>query len=119
MYQKLDSVKSTSIVERGFKEEKNEPLISVLMNSVYFFLEHAFIVSDKNNYRLFVRHRNEVLADQDYKSLRGAKIAFSKLFQQNAFDKDYSHPQWSPLYTPERNWLYKNFQSFLEPSCMM
>jgi len=79
------------------------PLITTLINSVLYFLESAFIVVEGNRCRLIVYHNNEVLADDSYETLRGAKIAFSKLFQYKAFLD--SKAEWSPLYPPEKEWL--------------
>jgi hypothetical protein len=91
----------------GLAPEAGDVLISVLMNSVYYFLDHAFIIAEKNKnrYRLLVFHNNEVLTDQTYKNLRGARVAFFRLFRYKAYDNKYSKPEWTPLYHPEQEWL--------------
>jgi len=80
-----------------------QPLVSTLVNSVLYFIDSAVIIREANDYRLVVIHHNQVLADQSYETLRGAKIAFSKLFQYKAFLN--SKAEWSHLYPPEREWL--------------
>jgi hypothetical protein len=81
----------------------NQPLVSTLVNSVLYFLDSAVIIREANDYRLVVLHNKQVLADQGYETLRGAKIAFSKLFQYKAFLN--SKAEWSHLYPPEQKWL--------------
>jgi hypothetical protein len=92
---------------------KSEPLISKLVNSVYYFIEDAFVVQDGGDYRLIVCHHGQVLADQLYTSLRGAKIAFSKLFQTKAYVFD-AKPEWSHLYPPEKDWLDEKLKICVE-----
>jgi hypothetical protein len=93
---------------------REEKLITTLVNSGLYFLENVFIVKEAKRYRLIVCHRKEVLADQDYESLRGAKIAFSKLFQEQAHPVD-AKPEWSHLYPPEKKWLEAKLRICLEP----
>lgn len=80
-----------------------QPLVSTLVNSVLYFLDSAVIIREADDYRLVVFHNKQVLADQSYETLRGAKIAFSKLFQYKAFLN--SKAEWSHLYPPEQEWL--------------
>jgi len=93
--------------QRGGLSRGKRLLITSLTNSTLYFIENVFIIVKGNgkSYRLFVCHHNEVLADECYESLRGAKIAFSKLFQYKTFLN--SQPKWSPLYSPEKAWLDK------------
>jgi hypothetical protein len=104
----MGSVKSfKSHPQSGLKAEAGDVLISVLMNSVYYFLEHAFIIAEKNQdrYRLLVFHNKEVLTDQTYKTLRAARVAFFRFFRYKAYDYKFSKPEWTPLYHPEQEWL--------------
>ena len=80
-----------------------QTLISTLVNSVLYFLDSAVIILEGKHYRLIVCHNKQVLTDQGYETLRGAKIAFSKLFQYKAFLN--SKAEWSHLYPPEQEWL--------------
>jgi hypothetical protein len=88
-----------------------QPLISTLVNSVLYFLDSAVIIMDKNHYRLVVCHNKQILTDQGYKTLRGAKIAFSKLFQYKAFLN--SKAEWSHLYPPEQEWLDNKLEEYV------
>ena len=80
-----------------------QTLVSTLVNSVLYFLDSAVIILEGKHYRLVVCHNKQVLTDQSYETLRGAKIAFSKLFQYKAFLN--SKAEWSHLYPPEQEWL--------------
>jgi hypothetical protein len=88
-----------------YRTPGNDEEISLLLNSVYFLLENALIVSKDNQYRLLVRHKEKVLVDEWYSTLRGARIAFARRFSQKFFDKENGSAQWSPLYQPEKRWL--------------
>jgi len=98
---------SNELHSRGSLSRGKRPLITSLTNSTLYFLENVFIIvgGNGNRYRLIVCHHNEVLADESYESLRGAKIAFSKLFQYKVLLN--LQPNWSHLYLPEKAWLDK------------
>lgn len=68
--------------------------ISVLLNSIYYFLQYAFIITAKNDSRLVVIHNNRVLMDHHYKTLRGARIAFQKKYKTKAW-KNGVKANWS------------------------
>ena len=72
---------------------------STLNDSFKFFIEHALILRYKEYYRLLIIHKNELLADRKYKTLKGAKIAFLKFFGQRAW-KINLKPEWCDFYTP-------------------
>jgi len=95
-------------MKRRRKEEKevkftNEPPITVLANSIYYFFQHVLILEEKKRFRLVVIHDNRILFDKQYKTPRGARISFEKLFNE----KKVSHEEaeWSSLYPPEPGWL--------------
>jgi len=78
--------------------------ISILINSVYYFIECVYILILHDRCRLIVLHRGRVLTDRTYKTVRGARIAFSKLYKHKGW-KDGIKAQWSHLYDPEVKWL--------------
>ena len=78
--------------------------ISVLKNSYKYFIEHALIISDGDYYRLLVIHEWVVLTDQCYKSLKGAKIAFLRLYKHRCW-KAGVQPEWSDFYDPGVEYL--------------
>ena len=88
-------------------EEK--PMISMLINSVYYFIQDVFILQEKNKYRLVALHDNKVLYNQYYTTLRGCKIAFQKLFKEKAWSEEIK-AEWSHFYYPDRKWLIKKCQ---------
>jgi hypothetical protein len=95
----------------GFKQElktvpppKEHIEMSILHNSVYYFLEHVFILCQGDSYRLMVLHHNRLLLDRNYRSLRGARIAFQKLFRHKAWKEDVKSI-WSHCYPPDDDWL--------------
>jgi len=81
--------------------------ISKLVNSVYYFISDVFIrtdMIDKKKFTLVVIHNNTVLVHKDYKTSRGAKIAFSRLFKKKSW-KESVRALWSHFYDPDKDWL--------------
>jgi len=89
--------------ERDTSLEANEKII-LLTNSVLYFLDFVFIIIEKETFRLVVLHRNRTLTDYRYRSLRGAKIAFSKIYIKMCCRKDVK-PRWTCAYHPDSGWL--------------
>lgn len=85
------------------KKGKENRRISLLINSIYFFIESVFIVETGDGYRLLAIHRNNVLRDETFKTARGAKIAYLKLFAYKAWEEGVK-PQWTPFYPPEEKY---------------
>ncbi len=80
--------------------------ITVLENSIYYFLESVFIDIQKGGCRLIVTHQNHVLTDCTYKSIRAAKIAFSRMYREKAWE-DGVKTIWTLPYLPDDDWLVK------------
>jgi hypothetical protein len=80
------------------------PKVSILINSVHFSLFRVFIFEDKGQFRLLVFNQGKLLTDAIYKTARGARIAFLKIW---GFQKETEnvHAKWSHFYTPEKDWL--------------
>jgi len=76
----------------------------LMTNSIYYFLEFIFILIEHGTFRLVVLQHNRLLMDRRYKSLRGAKIAFSKYYTAKRWQENIE-PDWSPAYHPEVTWL--------------
>jgi len=89
----------------GINPEENEDItISLLINSVHYFIQCAYIIQSKNKYRLVVLHNGRVLIDQDYSTEKGCRIAFGKIYKDRAWDKSVT-PFWSLFYDPDKEWL--------------
>jgi hypothetical protein len=84
--------------------QQNEQKITLLQNSIYYFIECVFILIEENNYRLIALHHRQVLLDKYYKTLKGSKIAFAKFFKEKAWEKNVK-PEWTPYYPPDKDWL--------------
>jgi len=80
--------------------------ISVLINSIYYFLSHVFILHIDGKYRLVVLLNNRLLCDRVYNTGKGAKIAFTKLYQEKAWDENVK-ATWTIFYPPNKPWLDK------------
>jgi hypothetical protein len=78
--------------------------ICALINSVYYFIDYVYIVRINGLYRLVADHDGKRLMDKDYRTLRGAKIAFSKFFKHRNWEKNVK-AEWSRFYEPEFQWL--------------
>ena len=85
-------------------ETDTVPTITSLFNAVYYYLEHVFIIHSPDDYRLLVIHHNQVLLDKHYKSIRGAKIAFSRRFGHKVSEQ-FRYYTWSDIYPPDNDWL--------------
>ena len=55
--------------------------ISVLTNSIYYFIETVYIMSVKNGYRLIVIQQRRLLTDEIYKTPRGGPHCFLKILR--------------------------------------
>jgi hypothetical protein len=83
-------------------KNRDKPTISRLTNSHRYFIDLVIIQKkDDSQYRLFARHKQTVLIDQTYPTLRGAKISFSKLFKKKAWNDDLK-ATWTIFYQPDR-----------------
>jgi hypothetical protein len=82
--------------------------ISRLINSVYYSISTCFImestVTHQVEYRLLAVHGKKVLADRNYPTLRGARIAFQNQFRKMAWRDDVA-AEWSHLYPVDRSWI--------------
>jgi hypothetical protein len=85
-------------------EVKNEPKIIFLINSMHYLLEYVMIVFEEENYRLVVNRFGEIVTDENYKTLRGAKIAFLK-FHGLLASNEKIRSKWSHIYKPDKEWL--------------
>lgn len=83
--------------------------ISVLGNAVYYFFHRVFIITEKRGYRLIAIHKGELLADAKYKTSKGAKIAFLKLYWDRAWQEGVK-PSWTDFYIPDDRWVQKRFK---------
>jgi hypothetical protein len=88
------------------KEVAEAVNISRLQNSIYYFIELVYISKYNDDYRLIAIHHGHILCDRLYPGLRGAKIAFVKLFKHKLWDSR-AKPAWSHLYTPDSDWYRK------------
>ena len=98
-------------IRQGLHTDEKK-MISMLINSVYYFIECVFILRSNGKYRLVVLHYGKVLLDKYYSTDKGCRIAFQKIFKDRAWDEEIK-PQWSPFYDPDIRWLKKK-QSHLE-----
>ena len=83
-------------------EEK--PVISRLINSVYFFIDCVYILQSKDKFRLVALHHGRVLWDKYYSTPRNCRIAFDKLFKDKAWNEEIK-AEWSHFYDPDIRWL--------------
>lgn len=83
---------------------KENKLISRMINSVFYFLKFVFILKEGNHYRLVVIQDRNKIIDMNYNSLKGAKIACTKRLR-NRFNNNEMTPVWSFLYPADEKWL--------------
>jgi hypothetical protein len=82
--------------------------LSILENSVYYFLSHVFIMKKSGMYWLVVLRDNRLLTYCSYKTPRGAKIAFSKLYESGW--KEDVKAKWGPFFNPDNKWLKEKLE---------
>jgi hypothetical protein len=83
---------------------KNDVTISMLINSIYYFIECVFILRSKNKYRLVALQHSRVLMDKEYPTENGCRIAFARFFKNKAWDETIK-PEWSHFYDPDKDWF--------------
>ncbi len=79
-------------------------MISILINSYYYFIDWVFILASDSRYRLVVNHQGELLTYKSYQTLKGARIAFAQMYKQMAWKKGIK-ANWSHFYKAESDWL--------------
>ena len=81
-------------------------LISRLINSIYYFISTCFIFTEGDYYRLLAirEYDGKILIDKRFRTLKGARIAFTKQFQSLAWG-DEVVAEWSHFYPPNREWI--------------
>ena len=82
--------------------------VAILENSVYYFLSHVFIMKKSGMYWLAVLRDNSLLTYCSYKTSRGAKIAFSKLYESGW--KEDVKAKWGPFFNPDNKWLNEKLE---------
>jgi hypothetical protein len=87
--------------------------VSHLQNSIYYFLQGVSIIQQDSGYRLLVLHQGRLLDDNTYKTVKGARIGFSKRYKYKLWDKEVE-PRWSPFYTPEERVLRANAERLVQ-----
>ena len=87
-------------------DKRNQEIeISMLLNAIHYFLDCVIIIHSHRQYRLLVFQSDNILLDQQYTSLKGAKIAFQKFYGHHACLESIK-ARWDE-YTPESWWINK------------
>ena len=90
-------------------DKRNQEIeISMLLNAIHYFLDCVFIIHAHRQYRLLVFMSDNILLDQQYTSLKGAKIAFQKFYGHQACIEGIN-ARWDE-YIPERWWIKKKME---------
>ena len=78
--------------------------VCTLINAIFYFVGNVFIAESQGKFRLIAYHNGHILVDQPYPTVRGAKIAFSKLFGYRSWRKDVK-AEWSRFYDADISWI--------------
>jgi hypothetical protein len=90
-------------------DKRNQEIeISMLLNAIHYFLDCVFIIHSHRQYRLLVFLSDKILVDQQYTSLKGAKIAFQKFYGDKACLEGIK-ARWDE-YIPESWWIKKKME---------
>ncbi|MGE5343662.1 MAG: hypothetical protein ACM3SY_19510 [Candidatus Omnitrophota bacterium] len=88
----------------AFRKDKTTQL-SFLFNSLYYFLDHAFILTEPSGFHLFVLSNRNVLANRSFPTLAEAKACFWHDYQHRACKTDLV-PEWEDNYFVDNDWLH-------------
>jgi hypothetical protein len=92
-------------VQSNLKVNGSKKLMAcALINSIQFLIEYVFIMKNENGCRLVVKHNGIIMTDKQYDTIRGAKVAFSRLYGRQRW-KGQVKAQWSHLFEPDTEWL--------------
>ena len=107
-------LKKSKQIDFQLKEKKLiMPKVSVLTNSVHYSLFRVFIFEEKGQFRLIVFKQGKLLTDAIYKTARGARIAFLKVWGFRRETESVT-AKWSHFYTPEKEWLETWYHFLIE-----
>ena len=96
-------------LQQTIQQELNpgeKPMISVLINSIHYFIDCVYILQTKDKFRLVALQHSRVLYDKYYATSKDCRIAFTKLFKDKAWGEEIT-PNWSHFYYPDIHWLGK------------
>ena len=89
-----------------------EKKIICLINSYHYLLKDVFIVFEEESYRLVVYRRGEIIINEKYKTVKGAKIALLKFFSFMAHNEKIS-AKWTAPYVPIKKWLEQRLKRIM------
>ncbi len=97
------------------RQEKEPVKISLLINSIHYLLESVFIMDDPSisGYTLAIIHQGKVLKLKTYKTVKGARIDFAKIYRDKAW-KEGGKPDWSVWYPPDNDWLEEKLDALMD-----
>ena len=82
--------------------------IIILENAVLFYLHSVFAIEVQAGYRLIIIRNGKLLWDELYETVRGLKIAFTRMFK-NAPSKP-TKASWSHAYPPLTEWMKEKIE---------
>jgi hypothetical protein len=85
---------SQNIIQPILTLRRDKVEISRLINSIFYFIDVVYILKKDDKYRLITLHGGRVLIDKIYSTITGAKIAFTKFYQDKAWKEDVK-AEWS------------------------
>jgi hypothetical protein len=104
-----------NVIQERTEKEKEPVQISLLQNSLYYFIESVFIMKDQSiqGYTLVVIHQKKALWIKNYKTTKGARRAFLKRFGYKAW-REGVRPDWTKFYPPEPDWLEEKLNAEMD-----
>lgn len=103
---------SHKLLSQDTKELVQDTKISILVNAVYYFLESVLIVINEDHCRLLIIQNRKLIVDECYDTLRGAKIAFYRMYKNKCCVKGLK-TEWSIAYSPDSRWLSDKLKKVL------
>jgi transcriptional regulator with XRE-family HTH domain len=104
--------KTDNRIQRTDENENLEKaMISILINSIFYFIDCVYILKLENKYRLVALHHRHLICNKYYTTERACKIAFQKMFKEKIWLEGVK-AIWTQFYPPEQKWLEKKQETF-------
>lgn len=100
----MSNIRAQTVEVRLMQLKEVEMKVIRLANSLQYFLKFVFIVCEEDSCRLVVYRKDEILTNEKYKTVKGAKIAFLKFYSFMAYNEEV-RPYWTTPYVPIKKWL--------------
>jgi hypothetical protein len=101
----VKTIMAQHMIEAAPGGKGDAPPITFLKNTPHYCLQSAFIIFNNARYRVIVVLNDKRVFNRSYQTLKGARIAFSRVFSSRYYKPGASAPDWTPFYQPSLSWF--------------